>query len=124
VLVLRLLTMRLSQRKTAAPFKPIPTGTAVKQLSAPNPPMPRLFLDRPRRREAASRHLIRRRHRRLDPVSSYPTAGGGPSGKIMLGIPRRYSHFVFGTIQAGLTSLIAAGIASAPFISIGNPPIK
>jgi Protein of unknown function (DUF2798) len=34
----------------------------------------------------------------------------------MLGIPRRYSHFVFGTIQAGLTSLIAAGIASAPFI--------
>jgi hypothetical protein len=30
----------------------------------------------------------------------------------MLGIPRRYSHFVFGTIQAGLTSLIAAGIAS------------
>jgi hypothetical protein len=32
----------------------------------------------------------------------------------MLGIPRRYSHFVFGTIQAGLTSLIAAGIASYP----------
>jgi hypothetical protein len=30
----------------------------------------------------------------------------------MLGIPRRYSHFVFGTIQAGLTSFIAAGIAS------------
>jgi hypothetical protein len=35
----------------------------------------------------------------------------------MLGIPRRYSHFVFGTIQAGLTSLIAAGIASYP---LGN----
>ena len=34
----------------------------------------------------------------------------------MLGIPRRYSHFVFGTIQAGLTSLIAAGIASEPFL--------
>jgi hypothetical protein len=34
----------------------------------------------------------------------------------MLGIPRRYSHFVFGTIQAGLTSLIAAGIASAAVI--------
>jgi hypothetical protein len=33
---------------------------------------------------------------------------------LMLGIPRRYSHFVFGTIQAGLTSLIAAGIASYP----------
>jgi hypothetical protein len=30
----------------------------------------------------------------------------------MLGIPRRYSHFIFGVIQAGLTSLIAAGIAS------------
>jgi hypothetical protein len=38
----------------------------------------------------------------------------------MLGIPRRYSHFVFGTIQAGLTSLIAAGIASAPFIGHGQ----
>jgi len=38
----------------------------------------------------------------------------------MLGIPRRYSHFVFGTIQAGLTSLIAAGIASAPFIGAGE----
>jgi len=32
----------------------------------------------------------------------------------MLGIPRRYSHFIFGVIQAGLTSLIAAGIASFP----------
>jgi hypothetical protein len=31
-------------------------------------------------------------------------------GETMLGIPRRYSHFVFGAIQAGLTSLIAAGI--------------
>jgi hypothetical protein len=30
----------------------------------------------------------------------------------MLGIPRRYSHFVFGVIQSGLTSLIAAAIAS------------
>ncbi len=27
---------------------------------------------------------------------------------------RRYSHFVFGIIQSGLTSLIAAGIASLP----------
>jgi hypothetical protein len=34
----------------------------------------------------------------------------------MLGIPRRYSHFVFGAIQAGLTSLIASGIASASLI--------
>jgi len=38
----------------------------------------------------------------------------------MLGIPRRYSHFVFGTIQAGLTSLVAAGIATAPFIGQGQ----
>ena len=32
----------------------------------------------------------------------------------MFGIPRRYSHFIFGVIQAGLTSLIAAGISSFP----------
>jgi hypothetical protein len=32
----------------------------------------------------------------------------------VFGIPRRYSHFIFGVIQAGLTSLIAAGIASFP----------
>jgi len=38
----------------------------------------------------------------------------------MLGIPRRYSHFVFGIIQAGLTSLIAAGIASTPFEGQGQ----
>ncbi len=36
----------------------------------------------------------------------------------MLGIPRRYSHFVFGVIQSGLTSLIAAGIASYPSATI------
>jgi amino acid transporter len=30
-------------------------------------------------------------------------------------IPRRYSHFVFGVIQSGLTSAIAAAIASLPF---------
>jgi hypothetical protein len=34
--------------------------------------------------------------------------------RIMLGIPRRHSHIVFGLIQSGLTSLIAAGIASWP----------
>ena len=34
----------------------------------------------------------------------------------MLGVPRRYSDFVFGVIQSGLTSLIAAGIASSPAI--------
>ena len=32
----------------------------------------------------------------------------------MLGIPRRYSHFVFGIVQSGLTSLVASGIASLP----------
>jgi amino acid transporter len=37
----------------------------------------------------------------------------------MLGIPRRYSHFVFGVIQSGLTSAIAAGIASLPFRATG-----
>jgi ABC-type glycerol-3-phosphate transport system permease component len=38
----------------------------------------------------------------------------------MLGIPRRHSHFVFGVIQSGLTSLIAAAIASYPFIASGQ----
>jgi hypothetical protein len=34
----------------------------------------------------------------------------------VLRIPRRYWHFVFGVIQSGLTSAIAAGIASIPFL--------
>lgn len=38
----------------------------------------------------------------------------------MLGIPRRYSHFVFGVIQSGLTSAIAAAIASLPFRVTGS----
>ena len=38
----------------------------------------------------------------------------------MLNIPRRYSHFIFGTIQSGLTSAIAAAIASFPFIEAGG----
>ncbi len=38
----------------------------------------------------------------------------------MLGIPRRFSHFVFGVIQSGLTSLIASAIASFPFIASGG----
>jgi len=38
----------------------------------------------------------------------------------MLGIPRRYTHFVFGVIQSGLTSLIAAGIASFPSLAAGK----
>lgn len=38
----------------------------------------------------------------------------------MFAIPRRYSHFVFGVIQSGLTSLIAAGIASFPALATGQ----
>ena len=35
-------------------------------------------------------------------------------------IPRRYSHFVFGVIQSGLTCLIAAAFASAPSLATGT----
>ena len=38
----------------------------------------------------------------------------------MLGIPRRFSHFVFGFIQSGLTCAVAAAIASYPFWSAGS----
>lgn len=38
----------------------------------------------------------------------------------MFGIPRRYAHFVFGIIQSGLTSAVAAGIASYPFLETGG----
>jgi hypothetical protein len=38
----------------------------------------------------------------------------------MLLIPRRYSHFVFGVIQSGLTSFIAAGIASGSLWGSGR----
>jgi len=38
----------------------------------------------------------------------------------MLGIPRHYSHFVFGAIQSALTCFIAAGIASVPSWSGGH----
>jgi hypothetical protein len=38
----------------------------------------------------------------------------------MLGIPRRYTYFVFGVIQSGLTSLIAAGIASLQTLPAGH----
>jgi hypothetical protein len=36
----------------------------------------------------------------------------------MIKIARKHSHFVFGALQAGLTSLIAAGIASFPSSTI------
>ena len=38
----------------------------------------------------------------------------------MSGIPRRYSHFVYGAIQSGLTCAIAAAIASFPLMSSGG----
>ena len=38
----------------------------------------------------------------------------------MLGIPRCYAHFVFGIIQAGLTSATAAAIASFPSVADGS----
>src|SRR6516164_589351 len=41
-------------------------------------------------------------------------------GHPMLGIPRRYTHFVFGVIQSGLTCLIAAGVASLPSLATGK----
>jgi len=41
----------------------------------------------------------------------------GNHGSLMLRIPRRYAHVVFGVLQSGLTSMIAAGIASLPAAS-------
>ena len=38
----------------------------------------------------------------------------------MLRIPRRFSHFVFGFIQSGLTCAVAAAIASVPFLTAGT----
>jgi hypothetical protein len=38
----------------------------------------------------------------------------------MFRVPRRYSHFVYGVIQSGLTCAIAAGIASLPLLARGT----
>jgi len=38
----------------------------------------------------------------------------------MIGISRKYAHFVFGVIQSGLTSAIAAAIASYAFLVQGT----
>jgi hypothetical protein len=38
----------------------------------------------------------------------------------MFTIPRRYSHFVFGVIQSGMTCLVAAGVASISYLSTGH----
>lgn len=35
-------------------------------------------------------------------------------------VPARYSHFVFGIIQSGLTAAVAAAIASAPLLQEGT----
>jgi hypothetical protein len=57
----------------------------------------------------------------LPPLSGIEkTPGLYATGSRMLGIPRRYSHFVFGMIQSGLTSAIAAAIASYPFFAEGT----
>jgi hypothetical protein len=38
----------------------------------------------------------------------------------MLGIPRRFSHFVYATLQSGMTCAIASAIASTPFLAGGS----
>jgi hypothetical protein len=38
----------------------------------------------------------------------------------MLRIPQRYSHFVYGVIQSGLTCAIATGVANVPFLAAGS----
>jgi hypothetical protein len=43
-----------------------------------------------------------------------------PKGPFMFTIPRRHSHYVFGIIQSGLTSLIATGTASFSLLGSGN----
>lgn len=35
-------------------------------------------------------------------------------------IPKKYSHFVFGPIQAGITCAVASAIASAQFVAEGT----
>lgn len=37
----------------------------------------------------------------------------------MFRIPRRYSHFVFGAVQSGITCAVASAIANAHFIADG-----
>jgi hypothetical protein len=75
-----------------------------------------------------------KRHFWLSPNSGHRKVGPGSiaegtalalsvaifSGVSMLGIPRRFSHFVYGVIQSGLTCAIAAGIASFPFVATGT----
>jgi hypothetical protein len=37
----------------------------------------------------------------------------------MPAIPKKYSHFVYGTLQSGLTCAVAAAIASYPLMNSG-----
>jgi hypothetical protein len=37
-----------------------------------------------------------------------------------LRIPQRYSHFVYGATQSGLTCAIATGVANVPFLASGS----
>lgn len=56
---------------------------------------------------------------RLDPSYSCHGSGCclGARGEML--IPKRYGHYLFGFIQAGLTTAIATAIASAPFLGHG-----
>lgn len=42
------------------------------------------------------------------------------SGRKMGLLPRRFSHFVFGIIQSGLTSAVATGVASFDYLTPGT----
>lgn len=44
----------------------------------------------------------------------------GKDSPMLRVIPRRHSHFVFGVIQSGLTTLIASAIASIPLLQSGQ----
>jgi Protein of unknown function (DUF2798) len=35
-------------------------------------------------------------------------------------IPQRYSHFVYGVLQSGLTCAIATAVANVPFLAAGS----
>ena len=37
-----------------------------------------------------------------------------------LRVPRRYTHFLFGIIQSGLTCFVASGIGSLPLLEEGE----
>ena len=68
-------------------------------------------------------HEAIRRRRNLDGPESCTTASTRSDWRLpcaIPAIPRRYSHFVFGVIQSGLTCVVTASIASMPFLSDGT----